>query len=94
MLKDTPETIEAMVRAAFADAIVRVHVRPREDFYTGDPVLDVTVVHDKRGLLDADRALQLITETAWTLGDKGEPARPIFTFMTKSEAASFRPEAA
>ncbi len=92
---DIANLIEATVRQELSDSAIQsvrvVEARGHDD----DPLLRITVVHDRKGALDPRKTMAITRRIRDQLeaAISGSPF-PIVSFISKSDAASLKPEAA
>ena len=87
------DTIEIMVREAFAQVtFTDVWVQARESAY-GDEVLEIWAVYDSEvEQLQTQKIPWFRVRVADALWDMGVDASPMMHFITKSDAGDWRPE--
>ena len=86
--------IEGIVREKFADAGIESVRVDRALDHEGDDVFKITVVFNKRGMLNSHKTSAIARHVRHRLLEARDASFPIFTFMSKSDAASLKPEAA
>jgi len=92
--KDVTALIEGVVREKFADAGIEiVRIEEGRD-HEGDAIFNITVVFNNAGPLDSHKTSGIARHVRHKLLAAQENAFPIFTFMSKSDAARLKPEAA
>lgn len=89
------DAIETIIRDEFADVRIE-EVRVTEELdYQDDHVFKVVVVFDKKGTLDPRKTAAIVRHLQSELGAKGQEIPfPILSFVSKSDAARIRSEAA
>jgi hypothetical protein len=95
MKRDIAEIIEAVVRERLAGvAIDRVQINEETD-YDGDAVFRILVVFDNnKAPLDSHKTSGIVRHIRHKLLERQETAFPIFAFVSKSDAAGIKTEAA
>lgn len=91
---DIARRIEAVIRENLAGAVCQVRVTEAFD-HVHNPILEVTVVVDRRSALDPQMTAGLVRHIRCRLNDTRVDAPfPILSFISKADAAGLKPAAA
>lgn len=86
--------IEKTVRERFVDIDIQSVTVAEDVDFDGGPVLRVRIVFDHKGPLDASKTSGIVRHLRHRLVEQDEMAFPIVAFMSKSDAAGMKAEAA
>jgi len=90
----TAKLIESVVRKHFADAVIDSVRVEKEAEYEDDTVFRVTVIFQGKGTLDAGKTSGITRHVRHALLEKREDRFPIFSFVSRADAAGMKPAAA
>jgi len=86
--------IENTVRERFADIDIQSVTVVEDVDFDGGPVFRVRIVFDHQGPLDAGKTSGIVRHLRHRLVEQDETAFPIVAFVSKSDAAGMKAEAA
>jgi len=86
----TAKLIEAVVRQHFTDAVIDSVSVEKETEYEDETVFRVTVVFQGKGTLDAGKTSGITRHVRHALLEEKEDRFPIFSFVSRSDAAGIK----